>query len=817
MAETKRNWWTVVKDLWRRYYVLLLLGFGCGSSLLLFTVVREWQGYLLARQFEGAAGERVEAIRQQVGQDLATLEAVAAFFSNSDVADSGSLRRAFSGYVRPLLSRGRSIQALEWVAYVRGDERAVYEAQGAADGLKNFQITHIDKSGKVVRCPDEKEYVSVFCVEPVAGNASALGLNSLTDPVRGAAIRCSQETGHMRATAAVTLVQETGHQSGVVVYAPVYRHGLAVRDGEGDAGGLDAGGCGAACGHHRITGQGSLRGFAVAVFRVGDLVESALRELVPAGIDVHVYEQTDGAPRHMYSHWSRKRAKAPVEPPRLDEICAGLHSNIVMDIAGRRWLVVCSPSPQFLLPGVAWHPWVVLLGILLLTFVSTGLLWRAGRINHRLRREIAGRRHAESRLVLAGKLFDSSGEAIVICDVQKNIVSVNQAFTSLMGYTQEEVLGKNPRLLKSGRQDAAFYEAMWKSIAGSGVWQGEIWNRNKNGQDIPLWMAINAIKDEEGQTTHYIAVASDMTQRRAAEERIQFLAYYDALTGLPNRILLRDRLQHAMAHARRYGTKVAMMFLDLDRFKNINDSLGHSTGDLLLQEAAKRLQEVVRESDTVARMGGDEFMVVLSHCRGREDAAAVAERIQQDLSMPFAIDGRELSIEVSIGISMYPSDGQDIDFLMSSADAAMYQCKRNREGAYQFFTADISERTTRRLVVENGPAPGAGSWRAGAILPAAGQGGDGADHRGGGADPVAASEAGAGRAGRLHSNRRRERADRADRRMGIAGGVPAERSVAAERIAPGGAGGGECLGGAVPAEGVQGDGAAGAVGQRVAA
>lgn len=383
-------------------------------------------------------------------------------------------------------------------------------------------------------------------------------------------------------------------------------------------------------------------------------------------------------------------------------VCVGCGSSFALFHRVRLWQHYWTTHQDYIgIPEAGWYSWLVLGTGVLLTLSFAGLFWRMTRINRDLLREAAGRRQAQAQLALAGKLFESSGEAIIITDASNKIVSVNQAFTAMTGYVYQEIAGRNPRLLRSRRHNGAFYREMWQQIRQTGGWQGEIWNRKKNGQDIPLWVVTSAIPDDCGQVTNYVSVASDMSQRKAAEERIEFLAYYDALTGLPNRTLLRDRLQQAIAHARRYGTNVALMFLDLDRFKNINDSLGHSTGDLLLQEVAGRLKAVVRQADTVARMGGDEFMIVLSHCSGRTEAASVAERIQQDVSRPYTIQGKELTIEASIGISIYPTDGVDIDYLMSSADVAMYQSKRGGQGVYQFYSADVSAETSLRLQIEN--------------------------------------------------------------------------------------------------------------------
>lgn len=307
-----------------------------------------------------------------------------------------------------------------------------------------------------------------------------------------------------------------------------------------------------------------------------------------------------------------------------------------------------------------------------------------------IQEDVTDRKQGEETLRLSAKVFADSGEAIMITDAGNRIVSVNRAFTEITGFSAEEVLGENPRLLASGRHDAAFFADMWRILGETGRWQGEIWDRRKNGEIYPKWLGISAVRDAEGKLTHYLAVFSDITKRKAAEERISFLAYHDPLTGLPNRLLLRDRFEQAKAFAQRSGAGVALLFLDLDRFKAVNDSLGHTAGDQLLQAVAARLQLCVRQTDTLSRQGGDEFAIILSDLPGSEVAAEVARKILEQLGEPFTIDGHVLTTSFSIGISLYPSDGEDFDTLLKKADTAMYHAKDAGRNAYRFFAESMN-------------------------------------------------------------------------------------------------------------------------------
>jgi diguanylate cyclase (GGDEF)-like protein/PAS domain S-box-containing protein len=323
---------------------------------------------------------------------------------------------------------------------------------------------------------------------------------------------------------------------------------------------------------------------------------------------------------------------------------------------------------------------------------------------HELQNALAERDRAlntsQRNLYLAEKVIENSLEGILITDAQARIVSVNPAFSRLTGYAAEEVIGRNPSLLSSGRQTRAFYARMWERIGQDGRWQGEVWNRRKSGELYPELLTINAITDHEGRLTNYAALFSDISEVKESEERIRDLAYYDPLTGLPNRRLLDDRLQVELAHASRHRGRVAVMFVDLDRFKRINDSLGHEVGDQLLVEVARRLRACLRDDDTIARMGGDEFVVVMSHLDGPDDAVHAAGRMAEALRRAVVVDGRELVVTSSIGISLYPDDGKDSSTLIRNADVAMYRAKSEGRNGFQLYQPAMNARSLEHLALE---------------------------------------------------------------------------------------------------------------------
>ncbi|HET6720524.1 MAG TPA: EAL domain-containing protein [Rhodocyclaceae bacterium] len=316
-------------------------------------------------------------------------------------------------------------------------------------------------------------------------------------------------------------------------------------------------------------------------------------------------------------------------------------------------------------------------------------------------RDISERRRDEAALTLAASVFSASVEGICITDAEARIVSANPALSTITGYSSEEMVGKTPALFRSGRHDKEFYRAMWAQVKQVGSWRGEIWNRRKSGDVYPEWLSITAVKDASGAVTHYIGNFSDISERKRAEENIVFMAHHDALTRLPNRVLLDDRIRQAIAKSRRTGDHSAVLFLDLDRFKLINDTLGHDLGDRLLEQVAERLRAALRETETVARLGGDEFVVVIPEVAEIDRVAVVAQKLVETMTEPLAVAGHVLHVTTSIGIAVYPEDGEDAATLLRNADTAMYHAKENGRNNFQFFTKAMNAAVLERVSIEN--------------------------------------------------------------------------------------------------------------------
>ncbi|QXG40569.1 bifunctional diguanylate cyclase/phosphodiesterase [Pseudomonas viridiflava] len=315
-------------------------------------------------------------------------------------------------------------------------------------------------------------------------------------------------------------------------------------------------------------------------------------------------------------------------------------------------------------------------------------------------RDVTERQHMQEKLHLAATVFESTAEGVLITDTRQRIHAVNRAFSEITGYSEAEAIGHTPRLLASGQHDSAFYAAMWHQLTAEGHWQGEIYNRRKNGDIYPSWLTISAVRNKDDLITHFVAVFADISSLKHAQARLDYQAHHDPLTGLPNRTLFENRLQTALLHSEESGSLGAVLFLDLDRFKHINDSLGHPVGDLLLKGIAQRLKEHLRDIDTVARLGGDEFIVLLPGLLQPSDAVSIANKLLACFSAPFQAGEHEFFISSSIGCSLFPTDGTDVATLVKNADAAMYRSKAKGRNRVESYTRDLTSQASERIALE---------------------------------------------------------------------------------------------------------------------
>jgi len=316
-------------------------------------------------------------------------------------------------------------------------------------------------------------------------------------------------------------------------------------------------------------------------------------------------------------------------------------------------------------------------------------------------RDLEKQHYTHNIVKLAAKVLENSSEGIMVTDAFGKITSVNPAFEIVTGYSSDEVIGKNPNILQSGIHDKNFYREMWKHVDEKGHWKGEIWNKRKNEEIYPEWLTISTIKDDFGKIVNYVAVFSDITDRKYAEEQLTYLAHYDSLTGVANRYSLNKRLDGLIRTAEKYGQQLAILFLDLDRFKQINDTLGHNYGDLLLKSVSSRLKGLIKNKDMIARLGGDEFVIVLPNIKHPKEALHMAKRIIEALTKSFFLKIHEVYVSTSIGISLYPMDGKDMDTLLRNADKAMYEAKASGRNHYELYYEEMENNESKQRITEN--------------------------------------------------------------------------------------------------------------------
>lgn len=348
---------------------------------------------------------------------------------------------------------------------------------------------------------------------------------------------------------------------------------------------------------------------------------------------------------------------------------------------------------------------ILLIAIVLVNYASSRQLLvfeknTAAMLEHEVQERTEKLRNANSFLLTYKKIIESTDEGIIITNLHGAIQEVNPAVTEMTGFPEAELIGQTPRIFKSSMHAPEFYRDLWESVANNGKWEGEIWNRKKDGTLLPLWLSINTLKDLEDKPSKYVAFYIDISQLKQTQEKLNNLAFYDSLTGLPNRALFMDRLDQMVSRALREKTRFALLYMDLDHFKDVNDGFGHQTGDELLILAAHRIKAQVRETDTVCRLGGDEFTVILEDMHKSSDAALVAKKIIEALREPFIIHEREIYIGSSVGIALYPYDGATIQELVKNADAAMYDAKEHGRGQYRYASGAAGISSRRRIEVE---------------------------------------------------------------------------------------------------------------------
>ncbi|MEW6166103.1 MAG: EAL domain-containing protein [Pseudomonadota bacterium] len=661
-AEQRRIWRDRLRPV--AFTVAIVLGLGA----IVIQETNDAESARIAARFNESALTLDRRLIETVNGALGAVGTTVDFFDASTLVEPVQFERFADGQ----LQRAPGLTALLWVPRVAAADLVAHERDAAADGAPGYRVREIGARGELLPARRRDEYFPLRYIWPPAGR-HMLGFDLGSEAQRRATLQAAEAQQALRVSGPVAVPTAPAHT--VLAVMPV-----------------DA-----------VQG----RGFIVGAVVLERLMQHILADGAAGQFSV-VLEDVDAAGP------AQRLAAAGAAADGADLAWTDTHS-----VGGRTWRMTVTATDAYLRANRSTQAWLTEVGVLLFAALFGGFLLvltgRSARVqelvaartaeleekNRALSREVLERQASERRLSLSAKVFEHIGEAIMITDADNRIISVNRAFTEITGYTEDEVRDSNPRVLASGRHDDAFYAEMWQRLNDTGVWRGEVWDRRKNGECYPEWLNIALVRDASGRVTHHVAVFSDISERKAVEERITFLAQVDALTHLPNRYLLGDRLQQTLEVAQRNDERFAVVFIDLDRFKNINDSLGHGVGDALLRETAARLHASVRSTDTVARHGGDEFVIIMPGIADAEQVAHVATKILEQLARPFGIEHHRLTTTASLGIALYPADGTDAETLMKHADAAMYAAKNAGRNAFRFFTPDMNARVREFLKIEN--------------------------------------------------------------------------------------------------------------------
>jgi diguanylate cyclase (GGDEF)-like protein/PAS domain S-box-containing protein len=590
------------------------------------------------------------AIHGQLDVNTALLSSVVGLFHSSEEVTLGEFR----SFYRSLASQEDNTAGIQGVGFARFIPAAQLESTLA--GIR----TQGQPGFKVFPPGERPNYSAIQFLEPLDWrNRLAIGYDMYSQSTRHAAMERAALTGKPSMSGKVRLLQEGSKvkQAGVLLYLPIYRPGSRERVGSIKPASLEA-----------------LQGWAYSPLRMGDLMVAVLggvRNPLLGRATVVLYDGPKADPaqelfRNTPASPGGSRGNSPEK------------AYASLDAAGRPWLLgVGLRQGGFPLPGLTGSVWLTFaLGGISSALVAgiTELLVREQEL---IRRDLEISQQLNREQALATTVFEQTPYGISVTDPQGMILDCNEAFCRITGYTKGELLGQNQRVLKSGRQDPDFYRHMWEQIVQTGRWEGEIWNRLRSGEIQRHELTIQAVRNEGGETILYVGMLHDVSRRHLQEEQIRFQARHDYLTGLANRAELVTQMDQALALARRYGQQVGLLFLDLDGFKAINDRLGHATGDLVLQRVAARLEQVIRESDTLCRQGGDEFVLLVPQANHEATMVRLARKLQEEVERPMPeLSGLPLS--VSIGIALYPDHVSTAEQLLHQADAAMYRAKQSK-------------------------------------------------------------------------------------------------------------------------------------------
>ncbi len=590
----------------------------------------------------------VDALRSKLDVNIALLAAVVGLFNSSSEVD----RQQFSTFFETVslnTSQLKGVQGVGFARWIPAVQLQAYESRIRSEGFPTF----------TVRPPGPRaNYSAIEFLEPFDWrNQRAFGFDMFSEPVRRQAMQRARHTGTASLTGKVQLVQETQEdlQRGVLIYLPIFADRGQVRE---------------------ISRQ-TLLGWAYSPLRINDVVNSAISgidnsDLAGTGVLVFDGDQLD-ANRLLFDNLkllSRNELRHP--------------SYQTIAVAGRTWLVGVQLSPRLVGPNGIDSAYWMNLTVGLGSSLIAALLTRIHVSNHLATREaLAISEAAAQERALASTVFEESGQGIVVSNPEGRILMANNAFTQLTGYRLSEIKGQRTNLLKSGRHDNAFYQQMWDHLINQGFWEGDIWNRVRSGDIRCHHLSISTVRDDTLEPQYYVGMLQDVTERQQAEQAVRFMAEHDTLTGLANRSMMMEQLERHLALAKRHGHAVALLYIDLDGFKLVNDRFGHNVGDRVLQLVADRFRSLIREGDLLCRQGGDEFVVLVPEAGSTEELLGMAWKLVVASRAPYLEVDPSIAISASVGVARYPEHGSTSEELLAAADNAMYAAKRAKTNPVQ--------------------------------------------------------------------------------------------------------------------------------------
>ncbi len=652
--------------------------------------IRQFENRRLDDRFNIRTQEVGTLFRVALRSEELIQESVAQLFAASDEVT----RQEFKEFVSWSNSfEQQHIQVIEWLPKITHAERAAFEQEQQAYFGPGFSITEFNERGVLGPAAAREVYFPITFLEPEWDNTLAQGFDPTSSPVSNAAIQQAIETGEPRAREPLTILRDKSPVDALIIYRAVYQRS----DGKMTL----------------APGMGEVAGLVNMVIRIEDFINDILRDDENRDFTLQWLDVETG------DYYYRQTVKTALS----------MAHDVTFELAGRKMKLIFNPTPHYLdsnqsnLANLALIGGFLLAGLFSLLFLSiTGRTYRvAAEVNQRteelsdatrraqaserrIRDVLENMRQTEQKLLLSDVAFNSTSEAMIITDAMKQVIAVNSAFTQMTGYTEEEVVGQYPDFLVTGLSEKdyqQFSEVFWQAMYSEGIWRGEVKSQHKSGQTFPAYLSMSAVYDEYRNLTNMVAVFADISEVKQAQATIERHANYDTLTELPNRRLFTDRLEQAIRRAHRDNEKLCLMFLDLDRFKDVNDTLGHEFGDELLRQMALRIRDCVRDVDTVARLGGDEFTIILSDFDNKSDAVSIARKLITEIEKPLTIKEQTLRVTTSIGVTFYPDDALETGMLIQNADRSMYAAKDMGGSAFKFYTSELESSWRSRTFILN--------------------------------------------------------------------------------------------------------------------